>query len=225
MVWPRAPCQRTPPAPGQSRTLREKVTRVTEILRCVELQPHQKVSTPPLNLNEKINGSGSEDQDTSPFQLEQDVWLGGSDFQLRAVVIGQAPPGVGRKMVPLTTWQKAPEESSFGALARKAGRVGLAQAEYFFDVATFADWNDQNDPKDTVEWLWNQGWVARLRSFRLRQDQGDGAGKTQASLSGAQSGFLPSAKDGEYKSMSEDCGDEGSAALKVLKALGDGEEP
>lgn len=180
------PCDRTPPKAGGAMYLRERVERVTELLRCVELAPHTKVKTPPLDLKQSLASKNTDGTNTSPFQLEEGVWLGGSDFQLRALVIGNEPPSTGRSIVPLALWSEERGEGyteyKVAQTARLLGQIGLAQAEYYFDLGKFRNYADQQNPKHVVEWLWHQGWVARMRPFRLSMSKADGPKKREGGL-------------------------------------------
>jgi len=88
-----------------------------------------------------------------------EVWLGHEEFQYRAYSIGRDPHS--------GTWQTGEKGIRIAQGGRTrgrtrayeshlVGRVGLAQAEYYFDGT---------EPK--VEWLWKQRWRARLRRFRI----------------------------------------------------------
>jgi hypothetical protein len=165
---------------------------VTAILRCVELKKHTPNAIPTFDLNKEMQSKNSGGQDTNPFQIEQGVWLGGGDFQLRSVVVGPKAATEGHDTVRLATWGSG-KDRPLGDVARALGRVGLAQAEYFFDLRVFDDYADQTRAQDREEWLWHQGWVARMRSFRLRQ----GGTMASGSNSAAQDGSLDAYTGGE----------------------------
>ena len=87
------------------------------------------------------------------------VWLGHEEFQYRAYDIGRSPHE--------NHWQHGEQGirvaqggNSAGRNAdhdaHVAGRIGFAQAEYYF-----------NGTEDKSEWLWKQRWRARLRRFRI----------------------------------------------------------
>ena len=90
------------------------------------------------------------------------VWLGHEEFQYRAYDIGQ-DPHAGR-------WQRGEKgvRTAQGGRnegrnpiydAHTVGRVGFAQAEYYFDGV-----------EHKAEWLWKQKWRGRLRRFRVSRD-------------------------------------------------------
>ncbi len=87
------------------------------------------------------------------------VWLGHEEFQYRAYDIGRSAHE--------NHWQHGEQgirvaqggyddgrNAAHGA--HVVGRVGFAQAEYYF-----------NGVEDKSEWLWKQRWRARLRRFRI----------------------------------------------------------
>lgn len=87
------------------------------------------------------------------------VWLGHEEFQYRAYDIGRDPHQgawqTGEKGIRIA--QGGREDGRDGAHeAHVLGRIGLAQAEYYFDGT---------EPRS--EWLWKQRWRARLRRFRV----------------------------------------------------------
>ncbi len=87
------------------------------------------------------------------------VWLGHEEFQYRAYDIGRSAHE--------NHWQHGEQgirvaqggnedgrNATYGA--HVVGRVGFAQAEYYF-----------NGVEDKSEWLWKQRWRGRLRRFRI----------------------------------------------------------
>jgi hypothetical protein len=87
------------------------------------------------------------------------VWLGQEEFQYRAYAIGRNPHEA--------HWQRGErgiriaQGGSEGGRdashqAHLLGRLGFAQAEYYFDGA-----------EHKSEWLWKQRWRSRLRRFRI----------------------------------------------------------
>jgi hypothetical protein len=169
----------------------ESVTRVTGILQCAELRPHDKVETPDLDLELELAGTRQKGQNTSPLQLESGAWLGGSDFQQRAVTIGKQPAFLGDEVVQLAAWGASDHErASLSEVSESVGAVALSQAEYYFDVRTFDKFADQSPQhSDRIEWMWHQGWVARLRPFRLHHGKADGPRKGEARLDTEQREF------------------------------------
>lgn len=187
-------CSRKRPTRGRGR-FRERTTEVLNLLRCAYRSPVEQVKTPPMDISQEFAGSGGE---TSPFRLEKGKMLGASDFQLRAVVIGKAPPEHAQKVVALA-WHGGPRgenvDEEGGPLVSSAaalGRFGLAQAEYYFDWRGLGAGapKDQQKPADITEWMWNMAWRARLRPFRLNHDDADPQQGQQggSNSNGAQSG-------------------------------------
>jgi hypothetical protein len=87
------------------------------------------------------------------------VWLGHEEFQYRAYDIGRSPHE--------NHWQHGEQgirvaqggnDSGRNTThnAHTIGRIGFAQAEYYFDGV-----------EHKSEWLWKQRWRARLRRFRI----------------------------------------------------------
>ncbi len=196
--------------------------RVIGILRCVEQRPHEKVETPDLDMEEELNKSKKskkKQKNTSPFQLDKEVWLGGSDFQQRAIVVRSVPDIVGAKAVKVARWgaRDDPADEKLSKLSRSVGGIALAQAEYYFDVGAFPDFSAQEKAADRVEWMWNQGWVARLRSFRLSYKKADGPRQKKVDYDSEQAAFRDPSKPA---APAEDLGAfEGNSAAKDLKKL------
>lgn len=192
---------------------------VVGILRCAELRPHEKVETPDIDMEKELNQSKKKSQNTSPFQLEKDVWLGGSDFQLRAVVIGQAPNITGGEGVKLATWGKEEErlDQALTEVPQGIGCFALSQAEYYFDLAAFPKFSDQQKQEDRVEWLWNQGWVSRLRPFRLSYKKTDAPRSKKLGYDSEQSQFADPSKPAEPSlDLSSVAGEKGASDLGAM---------
>lgn len=88
-----------------------------------------------------------------------EVWLGHEEFQYRAYDIGRSPHQAhwqhGERGIQ--TAQGGGEHGRNAAYgAHVLGRLGFAQAEYYFDGV-----------EHKSEWLWKQRWRARLRRFRI----------------------------------------------------------
>ncbi|MGB5191523.1 MAG: hypothetical protein WBN70_00975 [Polyangiales bacterium] len=87
------------------------------------------------------------------------VWLGHEEFQYRGYAIGGDPHRrhwkTGERGIRVA--QGGRTQGRNGSYeAHAVGRIGLAQAEYYFDGR-----------EDRAEWLWKQRWRARLRRFRI----------------------------------------------------------
>lgn len=216
-----APCSRNRPTRGRAR-FRERTTEVLNLLRCAYRSPLEPVTTPPMDISQEFSGSGG---DASPFRLEKGKMLGTSDFQLRAVVIGKAPPEHAEKVVALA-WHGGPrgdrvakEGGPLVSSAAALGRFGLAQAEYYFDWRGLGEDapSDQQKRADVTEWMWNMAWRARLRPFRLNHADADPQaeqGGTKAS--GGQSGGGTLDCTALPKGAGAFCGD----AQEAVKLLG-----
>lgn len=148
------PCLREPPARGAARRFVERETEVTDLVRCTYSEETPRVETPDIDLTEEFLARSS-------FRLQEGVMLGASDFQQRALAIAHRPPSPRHRIVAFAAHKRREEP----ALMDVFGRFGLAQAEYYFDVALLR--SDQTDAGDVTEWLWNMGWRARLRPFRI----------------------------------------------------------
>jgi hypothetical protein len=90
---------------------------------------------------------------------DSEVWLGHEEFQYRAYGFGR-DPGDQRWQTAehgLRVAQGGRDEGRDAAYhLHTLGRLGFAQAEYYFDGV-----------QDRSEWLWKQKWRARLRRFRV----------------------------------------------------------
>jgi hypothetical protein len=185
---------------------RERTTEVVGILRCAYEADVAKVETPEMNLGEEVNGQGESEgeqgggQNISPFRLQKDVYLGGSDFQLRTVVYDGDVPGSAEGVVKMAEWGEPTDdgmlETTGSALAKSfqaMGRVALGQAEYYFDwTGIDAELDDETDEGDRTEWLWNMGWRARMRPFRFRHSVADAERDgEQQELDSEQSALMP----------------------------------
>lgn len=226
---PEGPCNQPPqPLKGSPLVMREQVTQVTDMISCTEEQDLEKVATERMDVGKSLaeNDQGGE-QNTSPFRLEEGVWLGGSDFQLRSVIVGKAVPG-GREVLELATWGEGTGDTGWVAEAAATtagilGHIGLAQAEYYFDWRGLDPQpSDQLKDEDVTEWLWHMGWRARLRPFRFTQSKADGPRPEKESGPDAeQMKFMP-----EVPKTSElDCSDEEGCddAKQVIDVFGEGD--
>jgi hypothetical protein len=228
------PCLRVPPARGAPTTFREQSTEVTAVLRCAYERELPKVETPPMNINDEVGKDDSKDgQNLKPFRLEKDAYLGGSDFQLRSVVYdGDVPEGA-EQVVALSEWGRAtdegiePQGSALATSFAAMGRVALGQAEYYFDwTGIDGELDDETDEGDRTEWLWNLGWRARMRPFRLRHSVAD-AERTEKDdePDAEQSKFVP--EEAKAHPPGElDCeglGDGCDQAKQVIDVFGEGD--
>lgn len=166
------------PDPDRSRhrpLTTETWTVVSDVFRC---QREREVS------KEEAQGSTvqapqweSEDNgDAVPFQLQEGSWLGGPDFQIRSAALGPGDGDDERPGVRLASWGRdgGSRGESLGRVFEAAGRLGLGQAEFYFDwtgLTGIPDVERQTaDSNINKEWLWYMGWSARMRPFRLDMD-------------------------------------------------------
>ncbi len=207
------PCPRVSPLKGGASLLYEATTEVIGILRCFEKRPHTKVETPDIDMSKELESKNKKKENTSPFQLESGVWLGGSDFQFRGVTFGGVPPSYGDKAVVVFSGQ-APEPKSWRDTVTKVSRFAVSQAEYLFDLRVFSGYADQRDEAARLEWLWNQGWVARLRPFRLNHGSADGPRDKQRGIDLEQTKFAGG--NGEPAQDLSSCKQDGCSKLSEL---------
>ncbi len=117
-----------------------------------------------------------------------ELMLGDQDFQMRTVVFGEAPPGVGRDGVRIAAWGED-EANGVADAAQAVARLSLAQAEFYWDQDE--DWRDSNFERSLnrgrVEWMWDMAWRARLR--RIAFTDGDAANQSCGSQGADCSGF------------------------------------
>jgi hypothetical protein len=205
-----AACSRAAPLRGAQARFRERTLEVVHILRCAREREADKVATPTMNLGEEF-GSSEQDDEPRPFKLESGVYLGGSDLQVRALVVGEVP-AMAEGVLAMTRWGQEQPGDAASEVLTALGRVAVGQAEYFFDWSELGgELDDQTDDGDRTEWLWNMGWRARLRPFRLRQSAADAPRDDQGSQS--QDGALDCTKLGDV------CAD----AQAVAELEGEGE--
>ncbi len=117
-----------------------------------------------------------------------ELMLGDQDFQMRTVVFGEEPPGVGREGVRIAAWG-GDESNGVADAARQVARLSIAQAEFYWDQDE--DWRDNDFEhslnRGRVEWMWDMAWRARLR--RVAFSDGDAANRSCGSQGADCSGF------------------------------------
>ncbi len=107
--------------------------------------------------------TGQNGDDKAPQKMEEGATLGSDDFQIRGVAMaldGDRRPARAERALRVSAFNRAIEPESWVSFARAAGRVGVAQAEYYFN-------HNGVDLKDPYEWMWHMDWRARLVRFRL----------------------------------------------------------
>lgn len=128
----------------------------------------------------------SSSEERTPHKVEKGLKMGNNAFQIRAVSFGPEPgPGSNQRFVDLIDPSRNESEGDqgggkkqddrLGAAVQKimgsAGRIAVAQAEYYFAGTSNED-----------DWLWTLEWTARMRRFRLSKsdDTQDGGSETSA---------------------------------------------
>lgn len=103
-----------------------------------------------------------EGEELAPQKLQADTPLGSEAFQIRGVVAAFEERRSGRIEQGLRTgaFGNVVEPEGWVLAGRGAGKVGVAQAEYYFN-------HDGQQHTSAEEWLWNMDWKARLVRFRL----------------------------------------------------------
>lgn len=97
-----------------------------------------------------------------PQRVVEGLNLGDEEFQLRVVGIGSVEEryNLNEQGVSVATLGDLPEEGGFYSVLKNLDRLGVAQAEFYFDC----NGGDECEPED---WMWHANWRARLRRFRI----------------------------------------------------------
>ena len=91
-------------------------------------------------------------------QMHDDAREHGIDeFQVQAYMIGDPDLDWAAEGVEVAAWGEGEGEGGYYRNLAEASRLSFAQAEFFYD----------DDEDDWREWLWHQGWGARLRRWRV----------------------------------------------------------
>jgi hypothetical protein len=122
---------------------------VTQILGCQKYESKDI----PITAGEQ---AGEQSSDKSPKKLEENVVMGDENFQLRSLMWAPSNDSA-RSIVELALWKTGKPDEPLELLQPLRG-LAVAQAEYFYDGS------DEN-------WLWSMSWRARLRRFRLEDDE------------------------------------------------------
>lgn len=138
---------------GSRIRIQAPVTR--KVLGC---QTPLRVEVTTLDMEQ--NGGVQNKDNKRPFKLEDSALLGEDVFQLRVVVLGKAVSEAGARGVRAALREAPDGRSSFLSALRQAGRVAVAQAEYF---TTEADGESQSETAERRSWMWSPKWRARLR--------------------------------------------------------------
>lgn len=127
--------------------------------------------TQTTQLTQEGDALSSDDDSLSPHKVEAGLTLGSEALQIRALAFGPIPgPSKAESQgVRLAAWD---QDTKAGAgqlivhgvegLAAQTGRFAVAQAEYFYD---------HRGDEAPAEWMWNMNWKARLKRFRLADEE------------------------------------------------------
>jgi hypothetical protein len=149
----------SPLAPGALRTV--EFLEVSHILGCKKREV--------LDVSVKDAESSGGGSEKAPKQIAGDAALGDENFQVRALMKGDANAQQAQRIVRLALWGEKAPKTALERL-RQIGDFSVAQAEYFYDGA-----------EGRGAYMWNMKWRARLRRFSLPEDGSEGA----EALSGA----------------------------------------
>jgi hypothetical protein len=175
---------RNPPEGFNAGPYTLRYRAVKHVYGCTE--PASQMMEFPDEWSQAASGDGS---DMSPHKVEEGVDLGTGDFQMRGFAInpdGNKLPGLARRQLNVAAFNRETEPEGWVSAARIAGRVAVAQAEYFFD-------HDGTEARDL--WMWEMKWKARLVRFTLpgEDDQDEGSSQESSAISGL--GFAPPITD------------------------------
>jgi hypothetical protein len=130
--------------------------QVFEVFRCREIVYERQV----LDSGGGDLSPSGDDSDMAPQLIANGAVLGEEDFQIRALVVGELPrtsPAAMLSHLRSTEANENQDEMDTWWLARQLARLGVAQAEFYFDEAG----------ADPAAYLWAMHWTARLRRFHL----------------------------------------------------------
>ncbi len=139
--------------PARGTGIEVSLTEVTNILGC-RREVEEDI---PIETGDSADRDGSNGK--APKVLESGVELGDENFQIRALVQGEAAGREASSIVRLALWDAEDTKNPVGKLGR-FGSFSVAGAEYFYD-------GDHGDEHDRTAWMWNMKWRARLRRFAL----------------------------------------------------------
>jgi hypothetical protein len=127
----------------------QSIVEVTQIWGCQKSEKKDIPITPGTQ-------AGDQGDEKSPKKLEDKVSLGDKNFQLRAIMWAKPSEEYG-KVVDLALWSQKRRDDTLKALKPLRG-LAVAQAEYFYDGTDDA-------------LLWDMKWRARLRRFRVTDEE------------------------------------------------------
>lgn len=130
--------------------------QVTHVFACLR---NVTVSVP---VKQGKAASDAEGNTKSPRRVEADALLGGEQFQIRAIMLGNVEQQEAARLVRLGLWGRPDPKNPLASL-KDLGKFSLAQAEYFYDA--------KDAVEDRAAWMWNMNWRARITRFRLPADR------------------------------------------------------
>ena len=120
----------------------------------------------------------SDGSDKSPQKMIPDIELGTGDFQMRGIAIagGDGRPTRSEGKLNVSAFHREVDTEAWIPFARGAGRINIAQAEYYYN-------HKGGDDKERDQWMWNMKWRARLVRFRMPGGEEESDQNAQASSS------------------------------------------
>lgn len=163
--------------PMPDRFINVEYTQVRDVLECRERVPNTNPDTV-----EPSNG----DCDHRPqWVMPEDIQLGDAPFQQYGAVIGSTSGGWSRDAYTRGVGVANRFSTSGGSvggidsISNAMGHLSFAQAEFYYAGP------NSNDRK---QWLWNMGWTARMRRFRLPSSFGSSVSEAGSQVGGGGGG-------------------------------------
>ncbi len=173
---PRTVCEEEPQGlPEVAEIGEQRTASYREVVRVFSCTQRTTQHIELASGDQAIGGSGSESR--SPHKVEEDIDLGDEAFQIRAIAFGDKPdPGEAKKGVVLVDrsggsvsdrWKAPPlvdgvDTKFLFDLAANAGRLSVAQAEFYFHA---------DEGEKARDWMWRMKWTARLRHFHFPTEE------------------------------------------------------
>jgi hypothetical protein len=172
-----APTEPPPRGTPYGSSQRVDFVEVSHILGC------QKEETVTVTLDGEPIG-GRDGNGKAPKTIARGLELGSEAFQVRAVVAVRERDDALARAVRVPLWGHDPPAASIAERLAALGSFSLARAEFYHDGSTARD-----------DWMWNMGWKARFRVFRIGDDRGDLSRACSQALSAARCNDLLSLFD------------------------------
>ncbi len=120
----------------------------------------------------------SDGSDKSPQKMIPDIELGTGDFQMRGIAIagGDGRPTRPENKLNVSAFHREVDTEEWIPFARGAGRINIAQAEYYYN-------HKGGDDRERDQWMWNMKWRARLVRFRMPGGDEESGQNAEASSS------------------------------------------